>query len=219
MFRLPTDRQERKRKVIKKDIKYTDHNGVEKTEPFYFHLSKGELVLMEMSAIDSNTEGMNDKIKRIERTRDGRQLAGIFKEIVDSSYGIKSHDGARFIKNDEILAEFKSTEAWSEVIVGLATNAEFAIEFINGLMPQAMRDSVQAEVAKFKADNGVSISSQEARKLSQDKMQGYQQKQEAPKPAVEVLPDLPTEEAPKATEDLRNLSQEELIARLQNAPA
>lgn len=205
--------------MIKKDIKFTDHNGVEQTEPFYFHLSKGELVLMEMSAIDSNTEGMNDKIKRIERTRDGRKLAGIFKEIVDSSYGVKSHDGARFIKNDEILAEFKSSEAWSEVIVSLATNAEFAIEFINGLMPQTMRDSVQEEVAKLKTDTGVSISSEDARKQSQDKMQGYQKKQEAPKPAIEVLGDIPVGDAVLDSDkpDLLNMSIDELIAYKQKS--
>lgn len=205
--------------MIKKDIKYTDHNGVEQNDPFYFHLSKGELVLMEMSAIDSNTEGMNDKIKRIERTRDGKQLAGIFKEIVDSSYGIKSHDGARFIKNDEILAEFKSSEAWSEVIVGLATNADFAIEFINGLMPQAMRDSVEAEVAKLKGDMlppvAKQLSSEEARKQSQDKLQGFKQKETGKLPSVDVVPDLPIDPTPAVTEDLTNLSKEELIARMQ----
>lgn len=202
--------------MIKKDIKYTDYNGVEKTEPFYFNLSKGELVLMEMSAIDSNTEGMNDKIKRIERTRDGRQLAGIFKEIVDSSYGVKSHDGSRFIKDEKNLAEFKSSEAWSEVIVSLATDAEFAIEFINGLMPQAMRDSVQEEVTKLKEKAGIPVSSEEARQKSQAQLQGYNQKETGKEKSVQVLPDLPSETEALVKEDLSSLSREELIARMQN---
>jgi hypothetical protein len=206
--------------VIKKDIKYTDYNGVEKTEPFYFNLSKGELVLMEMSAIDANTEGMNDKIKRIERTRDGRQLAGIFKEIVESSYGVKSHDGSRFIKDEKNLAEFKSSEAWSEVIVSLATDAEFAIEFINGLMPQAMRDSVEAEVAKLKGEMLPPVAKEdasvEARKRSEAQLQGHQQKREPQKSTVEILPDLPSETEALVKEDLSSLSKEELIARMQN---
>jgi hypothetical protein len=194
--------------MIKKTMTYKNYNDEMETEDFYFNLSKGELVLMEMSAIDRNVEGMQDKLDLIAKTRDGRKLAGIFKEIVATSYGVRSHDGKRFIKNPENLEDFESTGAYSDLIVELATEADKAAAFINGLMPQDLRDSVKQEVAK---------TSQSARERSEAQLQGFQKKAEAP--SVTTVPELPTSapvleassiEVPKV--DVANMTREELIA-------
>ena len=52
-----------------------------------------------------------------------------------AAYGKKSPDGRRFIKNNEIREEFTQTEAYSIIFMELATDADKAAEFINGIIP------------------------------------------------------------------------------------
>ena len=47
--------------MLKKTITYTDYNGMERTEDFYFNLSKAELMEMEMST----TGGMEAYVEKI----------------------------------------------------------------------------------------------------------------------------------------------------------
>lgn len=189
--------------MIKKTIKFKDFNEEDQTEDFYFNLTKGELVEMELRATSSKYLGMVDLIEKISSERDGNRLADLFKDMVGRSFGVKSVDGKRFIKNAENLAEFESTGAYGELIFELATNAGAATEFVNGLMPANLAAEVKKEVETTLT----------ARQQSEANMQGFQQKQEAPKATVQSVPDLPAEPAP--TEDLRALSHEQLIARLQ----
>lgn len=118
--------------MLKKTIKYKDYNGVERTEDFYFNLTKAEIAEMEMS----RTGGLANYINKIVAAEDQTQLVPLFKEVILKSYGVKSEDGRRFMKNPEIVAEFAETEAYSELFMELATNAEAAAAFINGVVPQ-----------------------------------------------------------------------------------
>jgi len=196
--------------MIKKTIKYTDYAGKEQVGEFYFNMSKGELVLLEMSAVDENTEGMNDKLNRLISSRNGKEIADTFKEIVDLAYGERTVDQTRFQKEDEngksLAIRFRSTGAYSELIYELATDAEKGAEFINGLMPQNLRDEVNKEV-----------SSLSAREKSEAAMTGFKQKEA---PSVVTVPELPASEpilekpAP-VEEDFSKLTKEELLAKLQ----
>lgn len=122
-----------------KKIKYTNYNGEERERTFWFHLSKAELLEMEMTT----NGGFENFINRIIETRDNKELVRIFKELIHKSYGVKSDDGEMFIKNEQVLKEFTQTEAYSELYIELATSAEAATEFINGIMPQALMAEVQ----------------------------------------------------------------------------
>lgn len=117
--------------MIKKTITYTDFDGVERTEDFYFNLSKAELMEMEMSA----DGGMAKYLQQIVDTKDTKQLIEIFKSIVVKAYGIKSLDGKRFIKNQEVLNDFTQSEAYSELFMELLSNADAAATFFNGIIP------------------------------------------------------------------------------------
>ena len=59
----------------------------------------------------------------------------MFKDIVLKSFGVKSDDGKRFIKNQELKDGFAQTEAYVEIFMELASNAEAAAAFVNGIMP------------------------------------------------------------------------------------
>lgn len=117
--------------MLKKTMTYTDYNGVSRTEDFYFNLTQAEITEMELS-IDG---GLVEMINRITAAKDGKQIIALFKDIVLRAYGQKSLDGRRFIKNQEIRDEFAQTEAYSDLFMELATNADAAAAFVNGIVP------------------------------------------------------------------------------------
>ena len=119
--------------MLKRNIKYTDFDGNERSEDFYFHMSKAEVVEMEMGI----TGGMTQMIERIVAAQDGKQIIDTFKILILKAYGEKSPDGKRFIKSQELRDAFEQTEAYSILFMDLATNAEASSAFVNGIIPQA----------------------------------------------------------------------------------
>lgn len=121
--------------MIKKTVTYTDYNGVERTEDFYFNLSKAEVTEMELS-VDG---GLAQMLENIVNSKDNKEIIRMFKEIVLKAYGEKSPDGRRFIKNKELSDAFSQTEAYSEIFMELALNEQAAIDFVNGILPASMK--------------------------------------------------------------------------------
>lgn len=118
----------------KETIVYTDYNGVERKEDFFFNFTKAELLEMELGT----TGGLSEMIQKIIDTHDTPAIIKIFKEIVLKAYGQKSADGKRFIKTPELTTEFMQTEAYSKLFMELATNTDKAADFINKIVPQDM---------------------------------------------------------------------------------
>jgi hypothetical protein len=117
--------------MVKKTITYTDYNGVERTENFHFNLSKAEIMEMELST----TGGLAEMITKIVNAKDAPAIVKVFKDIILKAYGEKSADGKRFVKSEELTNAFVQTEAYSILFMELATDADAAAKFINGLMP------------------------------------------------------------------------------------
>ena len=116
--------------MIKKTITYEDYNGVERTENFYFNLNKAEVLEMEMG-----TEGgMAETIQKIVDAKDAPAIIRVFKDLVLKAYGVKSDDGRRFIKSKELSEAFSQTEAYSQIFMELATDADAAAKFVNGII-------------------------------------------------------------------------------------
>lgn len=117
--------------MLKKTITYTDYNGIERKEDHYFNLSNAELMEMEMST----TGGFAEMLQKLIDAQDNPSLMKIFKKIILKSYGLKSDDGKRFEKSEELSKAFEQTEAYSELFVELFTDADVAAEFIQGIIP------------------------------------------------------------------------------------
>jgi hypothetical protein len=120
--------------VLKKTITYKDFNDEEVSEDLFFHLSKAELVEMEVS----HDGGLSAFLQKIVDSQNGKEIVTEFKNIVLSAYGKRSSDGKRFVKNATIREEFESSEAYSTLFMELVTNTDSAIEFVNGIVPQDM---------------------------------------------------------------------------------
>ena len=121
--------------MIKKTITYEDYNGVERTENFYFNLNKAEVLEMEMG-----TEGgMAETIQTIVDAKDAPAIIRVVTDLVLPGYGVKSDDGRRFMKTKpdgtRYADDFKETEAYSQIFMELATDADAAAKFVNGIIP------------------------------------------------------------------------------------
>jgi hypothetical protein len=113
---------------------YVDYDGNNRTEDFYFNLSKAEVMEMELGT----TGGMQRMLEKIVAEKDSKRIIEIFKDIILRAYGEKSPDGKRFVKHPDLTAAFSQTEAYSDLFMELATNADAASKFINGIVPQNM---------------------------------------------------------------------------------
>ena len=79
--------------MVKETITYIDYNGNERTEDFYFNLTKAEVVEMELMT----PGGLSNLLIRISNANDVPEGIKFAKEIVLRAYGEKSPDGRRFI--------------------------------------------------------------------------------------------------------------------------
>ena len=135
--------------MLKKTIKYTDYNGVERKEDFYFHLTKAEIMELQMQS----TGGLSAMLQHIIDSEDTKAIIETFKKIILQAYGEKSLDGKRFMKTNDLgvplSIAFSQTEAYSELFMELSTDADAAAKFIQGIVPADL-EIPEEEIEKIK---------------------------------------------------------------------
>jgi hypothetical protein len=144
--------------MLKKTITYENpFSGETVTETHYFHISKADLVEMEMeehkaeytNQAGDKLTGMQAKLQRIVDSEDGKAIMDEFKDIIRRSYGQKQGD--RFLKSKAIWDEFASTEAFSQLLFEICTDASAAASFVNGVVPsnlEQIADEVRTRAAE-----------------------------------------------------------------------
>lgn len=153
--------------MFKHNIKYTDYNGQERNEQFYFNLSKAELMEMELST----QAGVEEMIRMMIATNDNAKIVQTFKDLILKSYGIKSEDGKRFIKSQELREQFEQSEAYSEFFMAMIANEDgLQTKFINGVINGTNVPNLSEEdaIAKLK-ELGYDTTRIEASLSEQDK--------------------------------------------------
>ena len=126
--------------MLKKTITYVDNDGVTRTEDFYFNLTMAELQEMELTT----PGGYAALLRKIIDEKNVPEIYKLFKSAVLKSYGIKSADGRRFIKSDEISKEFTETGAYGVLLEELTRDDKAGAEFINAIMPADLAEKVAA---------------------------------------------------------------------------
>lgn len=136
--------------MLKKTIEYTDYNGKARTGVFYFNLSTAEMLKLEMSTMflsedgETTTGGLQQHIQDVIDSRSGKRIIAMFDMFVDASYGARSEDGSKFVKNEALLADFKSTPAYDSLFMELVTDAGAGAKFVSGIMPPELFEQVAA---------------------------------------------------------------------------
>lgn len=120
--------------MLKKTMTYTDFNGEEITEDFYFHLSEAEISEMELDS----EGGISQKLQKIINSKDITKIKEYFQWIILKSYGEKTDDGKHFIKNEKVSEMFSYTQAYSDLWMELITDANAAVRFVEGIMPKSV---------------------------------------------------------------------------------
>lgn len=126
--------------MFKKTVTYEDYNGDIQTEDFYFNLTKVECLELEFGFGQGET--LSGSIQTLINAKDMNTVITTIKKILLTSYGIKSPDGKRFIKNDETRKAFEESPAFEQIYWELVTDAEKSSEFIAGIVPSAVREGL-----------------------------------------------------------------------------
>lgn len=129
--------------MLKKTYTYTDWNGKERTEDFYFHLSKSKL-----SEMDLKKGGYAEWVKEIIAAKDNETLVETFKKTILASYGEIAPDGRRFIQSNELSEAFSQTPAYDMLFMELISSADAAAKFFNSIVPEDVKKAAEAEKAK-----------------------------------------------------------------------
>lgn len=129
--------------MLKQSITYTDFNGVERTELFYFNLSKSEIINLELGGFDGKSDkSLSEQLTEIAESKNGRRIMDAMTKILLLSYGERSDDGRRFEKSEDISKSFQSHAAFDVIFVRLCTEAGFAAEFVRGITPADVSDKI-----------------------------------------------------------------------------
>ena len=136
--------------MIKKTITYTDYDGNEVTEDYYFHLNKAEVIEMEAS----EDGAFSETLKRIAEEKNATLMMKTFKTLILKSVGIKSEDGKHFRKPEGFAEDFESSEAYSALFSELCTNVDEATRFISGILPldAKQREEIMSKVSSLPAE-------------------------------------------------------------------
>lgn len=116
--------------MIKKTITYTDMDGVELVEDFYFHLFSPEVFKLEAEY------GMDLEryVKAMANSGDISRMIAFLENIILSSYGVRTNNGKSFDKSDELRKNFQNSQAYAELFEEILTNPSAAQSFASGLI-------------------------------------------------------------------------------------
>lgn len=132
--------------MISRTFEYTDFNGVNRKETHWFNLTKAEVIDMETSEYG----GFAARLQRLSDSIDVPEMTAIFKDFIKRSYGVKSEDGRRFVKSEEVFEDFASTPMYSDLYMSLITDANEAVKFIKGIMPVMSKEQEKEFESKMK---------------------------------------------------------------------
>lgn len=133
--------------MLKKTIVYTDYDGNERKEDYYFNLTK-----LEVNKMFALKENISDRMSLAIKNEDVIAIIEIFEELISKSYGVRSDDGKQFKKSKELAEGFLQTAAFEALLDELMMNEGAMLEFIEGIIPDALvkqlsivnRDEIQA---------------------------------------------------------------------------
>ena len=135
--------------MLAKKITYTNFNGEEVTETFYFNLTRAEVSEMQLN----HPGGYAEYLERIIDSKDSKEIVDAFTKFILDAYGEKSDDGRFFDKSEEMKKRFHTSEAYSVLLMEMLEDPNKAANFITSILPETnlSEDQKKELVEKTKA--------------------------------------------------------------------
>lgn len=125
--------------MFKQEISYTDYNGNKRTEEHWFHLSKAEIIKLEME----HEEGFGEYVKKIASSGVKKDIYDLFVSLIKMAYGVKSPDGKKFVKNEQVYEEFAQSPAYDELLIKLFSDADLLSKMFTKMFPADVADYIE----------------------------------------------------------------------------
>lgn len=122
-------------------IRYQDFDGEEKMAECRFHLSKAELMKLNLRYGD-----VARKMEELRARKDNEAIFAMVEDVILTAYGEKVTlpDGREVFLKDELRRQaFQSSEAFSELVMEMATRKEAVAEFVSGVVPGSMIQAIR----------------------------------------------------------------------------
>lgn len=120
--------------MLKKTLTYKNFNGEEVTEDFYFNMTESEISKMQLEV----PGGMAAQFQAIIDSKNAPELMKTFEDIILRAYGVKSADGKRFTKSQELRDDFKNSAAYDQLFMTLIRDPKAAAEFAKAILPESL---------------------------------------------------------------------------------
>lgn len=116
--------------MLKQTVKYESFDGEVITEELYFNLTR-----MDLLELNDRYDGddLSTYLEKIQEEKNVKALYTVLKDIVLMAYGVKSEDGKRFIRNDQVRKEFEESIAFSQLIEDFHETDHAMIDFVTGI--------------------------------------------------------------------------------------
>lgn len=125
--------------MFKREIKYKNFDDEEVTDILWFHLTKTELITMQVDV----EGGLGKFLQKIIDETNEKEVFKMIKDILLLSYGEKSPDGKRFIKSDELRQAFSQSLPYEILMTEFMVDSEAAAKFIEGVLPEDIDEFVK----------------------------------------------------------------------------
>lgn len=116
--------------MLKQTVKYESFDGELITEELYFNLTR-----MDLLELNDRYDGddLAVYIEKIQEEKNVKALYTVLKDIVLMAYGVKSEDGKRFIRNDQVRKEFEESLAFAQLIEDFHETDHAMSDFVTGI--------------------------------------------------------------------------------------
>lgn len=139
--------------MIKLPVNYTDFDDNAQSTVIHLHLSKRELLDLNIEDKQSRFEVLQKIFEQGEIGSKAlanavKEYVSIFEEIILLAYGIRSEDGQRFVKSDAIREDLPNTAWYGDWLFELAQDPERMASILQQLVPKDLRQQAQSELRK-----------------------------------------------------------------------
>lgn len=142
--------------MIKQMVQWEGFDGKQTTRTVYFNLTRFEIAHdMELEVLEQRFKAFQEDVigdeKRDMTPPEIREMLDIFKVLIKHAYGVRSQDGKRFVKNEEIWNEFVETGAFDAFVWYMFEDPNRADAFMKGIWPKEIQEAA-AKVREERPD-------------------------------------------------------------------